>query len=175
MFGTWMGLFRRVQSSSIKSTPFMVGMLKIIPILRIQNFLFQIQLILLYTFHSGARDGWRMPLVFVLCTHKNTATYKTIFGQLKADQPQLKPKQINVDFEVAAIKAAKEAFPDAKIQGCFFHLLQSVVRNLAHNQLKQRYETNLQFATEIRQMTGIAFLPVEKVVTKFSPLLIFIY
>lgn len=112
---------------------------------------------------SGSRNGWRMPLVFVCCSDKMTATYKVIFNQLKSDQPNFKPKQINVDFEQAAIKAAKEVFGSAKIQGCYFHLLQSVIRNLGTNQLKERYEDDVKFASEIRQMTGVAFLPIDKV------------
>lgn len=82
---------------------------------------------------------------------------------MKSDQPNFNPKQINVDFEQAAIKAAKEVFGSSKIQGCYFHLLQSVIRNLGTNQLKERYETDVSFASEIRQMTGVAFLPIDKV------------
>lgn len=78
-------------------------------------------------------------------------------------QPDYSPTQINVDFELAAINAIKEVFPNAKIQGCFFHLAQSIVRNLGTNGLKVRYETDMKFAKEIRQMLGIAFLPVDKV------------
>lgn len=112
---------------------------------------------------TGSRNGWRMPLLFALCTNKHKDTYKTIFERIKHDQPEYSPKQINMDFELAAIKAAAEVFPNAKIQGCLFHCSQSVVRNLSTNGLKNRYETDAQFAKEIRQMIGLAFLPVEKV------------
>lgn len=118
-------------------------------------------------FSKGTRDGWRMPLISVLCVNKDANTYKTIFKALKSDQPNYSPKQINVDFEQAAIKAAKSVFPTAKIQGCYFHLKQSVIRNLATNGLKGRYETELKFAEEIRKMIAIAFLPVEKVLSLF--------
>lgn len=116
----------------------------------------------MYTIH-GSRGGWRMPLVFVLCTNRTTATYTTIFEKLKADQPTFNPKQINIDFEQATIKAIKEIFPEANIQCCYFHLLQSVVRNLSTNGLKERYEKEIEFSKEIRQMTGVAFLPIDKV------------
>lgn len=78
-------------------------------------------------------------------------------------QPQYKPKKVNVDFELAAINAITEEFPNAKVQGCNFHLKQSVIRNLNTNGLKNRYETDMKFAREIRQMVAIAFLPEDKV------------
>lgn len=112
---------------------------------------------------SGSRQGWRMPLAFACSSHKNTENYLKIFNLLKSDQPNLMVKQINLDFEQAAIKAAKEVFGSSKIQGCYFHLLQSIIRNLGTNHLKERYETDVTFASEIRQMSGLAYLPVEKV------------
>lgn len=104
-----------------------------------------------------------MPIIYVLCTNKKTSTYNTIFQQIKTDQPTYQPKQINLDFELAAINAAKSVFEGADVQGCLFHLKQSVVRNLASNGLKERYEKDLRFAKEIREMISVAFLPEEKV------------
>lgn len=113
----------------------------------------------------GTRNGWKVPLVFVLCTDKKATTYCTIFEQLKAKAPGLNPTQINIDFEQAAIKAIKQVFPNAKIQGCYFHLKQSLLRNLSQHELKTRYENDLQFASEIRQLQALAFLPVEEVIS----------
>lgn len=104
-----------------------------------------------------------MPLLCVLCTNKKKSTYKTIFEQIRLHLPEYFPNQINVDFELAAINAIKEMFPNTKIQGCLFHFIQSIIRNLGTNGLKRRYETNLKFATEIRQMIGVAFLPPDQV------------
>lgn len=75
----------------------------------------------------------------------------------------MKPKQINVDFELAAINAASEVFPNAKVQGCNFHFKQSIIRNLNSIGLKKRYESDVKFAHEVRQLMAIAFLPEEKV------------
>lgn len=104
-----------------------------------------------------------MPLVFILCTNRKTATYREIFKQLIEKQPDLNPAQINIDFEQATIKAIKEAFPETKVQGCLFHLHQAVVRNLAQHELKVRYENEIKFASEIRQLLAIAYLPIDKV------------
>lgn len=121
---------------------------------------------------TGSSDEWRVPLLFALCTNKTTLTYKTIFEQIKLKLPNYTPAQINVDFELAAINAIKEVFPNTKIQGCFFHLKQSVVRNLNSNHLKTRLETDLKFSTEIRQMVAVAFLPPDQV--SYQCFLIFI-
>lgn len=104
-----------------------------------------------------------MPCVFVLCTNKTTKTYAKIFSVTKTRLPTFKPKQINCDFELAAINAAKSAFPGARVQGCYFHLAQSIVRNLNNRNLKKRYEKDGTFASEIRRMQAVAFLPVDEV------------
>lgn len=104
-----------------------------------------------------------MPLVFVLTTNKQKNTYKVIFEKLKKDQPRYSPKKVNVDFELAAINAITEVFPNAKVQGCNFHLKQSIVRNLNAIGLKNRYENDIPFAQEVRQMAAVAFLPPDKV------------
>lgn len=113
---------------------------------------------------SGVHNGWRIPLIFVLTTNKTTATYTKIFEIIKQDQPNFNPTQITVDFEMAVIKAAKKAFPNAKIQGCHFHLAKNVVKNLGQHGLKTRYENDIKFAAEIRQLIALAFVPVELVV-----------
>lgn len=112
----------------------------------------------------GVRNGWRIPLIFVLTTNKTTATYPTIFEMIKKDVPNFNPTQITVDFEMAAINAAKKAFPNAKIQGCHFHLAKNVVKNLGQHGLKTRYESDIKFAAEIRQLIALAFVPVDLVV-----------
>lgn len=83
--------------------------------------------------------------------------------QLKKDKPDYSPEQINIDFELAAKKAANHVFPKAKIQYCLFHLKQNIIRNLASNGLKERFEKDTKFSHEILQMVAVAFLPVDEV------------
>lgn len=103
-------------------------------------------------------------MVFVLCTHKNSLTYQTIFEELKKNVTDFDPKQITVDFELAAIKAIKNVFPAAKIQGCHFHFAQNVVHNLGQNGLKRRYETDSKFAHEIRKIIALPFIPPKQII-----------
>lgn len=117
---------------------------------------------------AGSRKGWRMPLAFVACTNKTTGTYQHVFEKIKEKHRSLSPKQINVDCELAAINAAQSAFPHAKVQLCWFHIEQSVIRNLAANNLKTRYENDPIFANEVRQMISVAFLPAEHVATTWD-------
>lgn len=115
-----------------------------------------------YSIHGNCK-GWREALVFIACTNKTAGTYKYVFDKLKEKQPTLSPNQINVDCELAAINAAQSAFPHTKVQLCWFHIKQSVIRNLGTNNLKMRYESDSVFANEVRQMISVAFLPVEHV------------
>ena len=80
-----------------------------------------------------------MPLVFALCSNKSTATYETIFRELKLYNARINPTQITLDFGVAAVKAAKSVFPSEHVQACYFHFTKSVLRNLAQHGLKKRF------------------------------------
>lgn len=99
----------------------------------------------------------------MLTTNKTYGTYRAIFRAIKKELPNWEPTQITVDFEMATIKAAREVFPNAKIQGCNFHLAKNVVKNLGTHGLKKRYETDGKFAAEIRQLIAMAFVPVNLV------------
>lgn len=54
-------------------------------------------------FFAGVCEGWRIPLVFILCSNRRTSTYNTIFEQLKKAQKRLKPKTINYTTFIQAI------------------------------------------------------------------------
>lgn len=79
-------------------------------------------------------------------------------AKLKENQPNFDPKKVNVDFDVASTNAAIEVFPNAMVQGCNFQLKQTVIRNLDAVGLKKRYETDVKFAHEVREMTAKALL-----------------
>ncbi|EYC14696.1 hypothetical protein Y032_0039g108 [Ancylostoma ceylanicum] len=68
-----------------------------------------------------------VPILYAIARRKNFATYTTIFSRLKEVIGEHRLR-IVLDFEKAAIRAAKEAFPDAVVQGCAFHLAQALNR-----------------------------------------------
>ncbi|EYC14694.1 hypothetical protein Y032_0039g108 [Ancylostoma ceylanicum] len=81
----------------------------------------------LYTIHAVVRGGVEVPILYAIARRKNFATYTTIFSRLKEVIGEHRLR-IVLDFEKAAIRAAKEAFPDAVVQGCAFHLAQALNR-----------------------------------------------
>lgn len=66
---------------------------------------------------------------------------------------------ILVDFERASKKAIEEAFPNAKIYGCYFHFSQCLFRKLQKLGLKTLYENNLVFRKKIKFLKALAFIP----------------
>lgn len=124
-----------------------------------------------FYFPVGCRDGFKVPLVYTICSDKKVATYRTILNRLKTERPNLDPAQITVDFELAAIKAAKEVFPTSKIQGCHFHLAKNIVKNLGQHGLKSRYESDARFAHDVRKLMALAFVPVDLVIDTFDDMI----
>ena len=61
--------------------------------------------------------------------------------------PLANPEKILLDFESVAINAFREAYPNARILGCYFHLTQSILRKFNKIGMKSNYESdeNLQF------------------------------
>lgn len=119
----------------------------------------------LFNFHiSGIKDGYKIPLVYVLCSDKTTATYRRIFDELMILQPNFNPTNIVVDFELATVKAIREIFPNANIQGCYFHFKKNIIHQLGQHGLKARYQTDVLFAHEVRKLMALAFIPPDEVV-----------
>lgn len=110
------------------------------------------------------------PLVYVIACKKDKATYEIIFHQLKLAESKLNPRKIMVDFEQAAIAAASNIFPDADVSGCYFHFCQCIFRHIQANGLQKIYEDDPVFASNIRCIAPLAFVPVEDVVRRFSEL-----
>jgi len=73
-----------------------------------------------------------------------------------------------LDFEIAAITAFTEAFPTSQIRGCWFHLSQSIYRQVQQLGFQQRYQSDKSFATYIRMFSALAFVPKRDVMKRFS-------
>ena len=105
-----------------------------------------------------------MPLVYVLATDKTQQTYSE-------REPSLNPLNVTVDLEMAAINAVDEVFPSAKIHACYFHFCRAVWKKLRSLGLKQRFTGDLNFASHIRMIFALAYVPVDKVVVSFDDLM----
>ncbi|CAJ0604864.1 unnamed protein product [Cylicocyclus nassatus] len=72
----------------------------------------------------------RIPILYAVSRFKTLETYKTIFALLNGALTT-RNMRIILDYEKAAIRAAREVFPEAIIEGCAFHLAQAWNRRSA--------------------------------------------
>lgn len=124
----------------------------------------------MWFFLSGYIDKWYVPLVYILAPSKNKKMYEQAFKALLNSTPELKPKHIITDFELAAIVAAKDVFENVHVHGCMFHFCQSIWRHIQHIGLQQRYASDADFALNIRQIMALAFIPSHDVRDTFDQL-----
>ena len=73
-----------------------------------------------------------------------------------------------MDFEKAAINAFHESFPNAAVNGCFYHLSQSVYCKVQTSGLQERYASDEAFSLAVRLLPALAFVPPEHVVHAFE-------
>ena len=85
-----------------------------------------------YTLH-GYYDGMTYPCVYALLKGRSEIDYNKFLDEVLDLMPHgvtPNPLSIMTDFELAAIKAFKSNFPLAETSGCYFHLGQSVWKNI---------------------------------------------
>jgi len=61
-----------------------------------------------------------------------------------------------------------EAYPDATVTGCYFHLCQSVIRKVNEIGLKMEYESNDEVRSHVRCFPALAFVPPDDVEKAFE-------
>ncbi|KAK6059731.1 hypothetical protein COOONC_02620 [Cooperia oncophora] len=78
----------------------------------------------LYVIHGVTTNGVDMPLVFAITTKKTYVVYEKILRMVweAMTPPAREGLRIVLDFERAAIRAAKAVFRRASVEGCAFHL-----------------------------------------------------
>ena len=123
----------------------------------------------LFTIHAMT-NGHVVPCVFALLPNKQQVTYVTLLRELHRLSPELSPRSIMIDFEIASRNALQDIFPDATIQGCFYHLSQAIYRKVQSIGLQQEYQTNLDLSLKIRMLAALAFVPVDDIVESFEHL-----
>lgn len=123
----------------------------------------------LYTIHV-VHSGLVIPVVYALLTDKSRSIYQRLLQQLKIMQPGLQPNNLMLDFELAAIQAFENEFPNLEKTGCFFHLSQSVWRKVQNEGLKVQYQGDHEFARWVRMIPALAFVPPQNVESSFEEL-----
>ncbi|KAL6734982.1 hypothetical protein Aduo_005468 [Ancylostoma duodenale] len=89
----------------------------------------------LYCIHAVCAGGVEVPILFAITAKKTAKEYTKIFNHVKeqiskSGREDICPTRIILDFEKAAIKAAKKVFPNSKVEGCAFHLSQAWNRRM---------------------------------------------
>jgi hypothetical protein len=78
--------------------------------------------------------------------------YDEMFKTITDLKPNINPTDVTMDFEPAAIASLRTAFPQANINGCFFHLCQAVYRAVVRFGLKTEYAEDQSLAQQIRAL-----------------------
>src|SRR4051812_46077029 len=78
----------------------------------------------LYSIQFESVRGLNPAGVYCLLCNKTRATYDRVLNALKVLIPSAAPSRILLDSEAAAMNAFREAYPNAQVTGCYFHLCQ---------------------------------------------------
>lgn len=81
-----------------------------------------------------------------------------MFQKIRSLLSDLAVEGFVMDFE-RATWSAREVFPDARVQGCSFHLGQAVMRKVANLGLRTTYEERQGVHRLIRKFLALPFLP----------------
>ncbi|RCN52761.1 hypothetical protein ANCCAN_01138 [Ancylostoma caninum] len=118
----------------------------------------------LYIVHAVVSGGIEVPILYAITRYKNVETYRTIFDRLSEIVADSRLERIVLDFEKAAIRAAREEFPNTEVQGCAFHLAQAWNRMAKELGLAQFVKGKKKIGAVARWwriIKGIVFLPYE--------------
>lgn len=119
---------------------------------------------------EGSYQQHHIPLIYVLCLNKAQKTYENIFRILLQLEPDIKPRHVIFDFEMAVINATKKWFPDAQQHGCNFHFCKNIFDHIKAVGLQTIYCKNVNFAHQFRMMMGLAFVHPDHVTEAYDQL-----
>lgn len=97
----------------------------------------------LYTIHGfNDSNGTIVPLFFCLLPNKKMTTYATLYRLIKSQTGEVfNPQKITLDYELAAIIAVQQVFPNIIVKGCYFHFNRGIFRRAKKmkTRVKQRH------------------------------------
>ncbi len=80
------------------------------------------------------------PCLYALPPNKDGQTYYSLLHAMVNLMQDPSPSMILLDFEMAAVNSFREVFPNALLQGCYFHLNQCLVRKVQNLDLKRMFD-----------------------------------
>ena len=134
-----------------------------------------------FTAHGNIQgDSYTVyPMVFAFMTDKSQKLYEK-FWMMLGEEAEKHHKEFHFkfhesDFEVTAWKAVEKIFPDVKNHGCFFHLCQSIIRQVKKLQLHDEYTAYEKDGNPVylfvKILMALAYLPAEEIPSYFNALL----
>ncbi|KAF7685032.1 hypothetical protein CDIK_4219, partial [Cucumispora dikerogammari] len=123
----------------------------------------------IYTLH-GQLFGKSYPLVYVIMKNKKERSYKKAFDFIN-QKHDVNPRYIILDFETAAINAARNAFHESDVKACLFHYGQAIWRKVQALGLTQLYKENNVFKKMTRMLLNLAFVPEKTVIKSFESII----
>lgn len=118
-----------------------------------------------------------LPFVYALLSSKETSQYEVVLRAVLSAATSFGirncvPEMIMCDFELAIINASRAVFPHVAISCCFFHLWQSLYRNVQERGLQTAYNDYNDRTVQkfVHMLAALAFVPIYDVVEYFSKL-----
>ena len=112
-------------------------------------------------------DNSTVACVYAFMNGKSQNVYEELFTAINNKCEQLgfdcDPLHINIDFELAVIKAIKAVFNLVHIQGCFYHLTQNTWRKIQELGLALLYRSDSSIKLCCGMIDALALLPCEQV------------
>ena len=82
--------------------------------------------------------------------------------------PELNPTSSMSDWELALRNALKEVYPNTNVLGCWFHLTQIIWSKVQKIGLVETFKENNEFASYIRKLMSVPFLPASLIQPTYS-------
>ena len=111
-----------------------------------------------------------IPVIFALLPGKSQDVYRRLFSIFRELLPGFQPSTWICDFEAAIRNAVKDIFPSVQLAGCFFHLMQNLLKKVKAVGLYGSYCGKDALRRAVRLLGTLAFLPLELVHRLFRAL-----
>ena len=128
----------------------------------------------LYTVHYE-KMGNVLPACYAIMQDRTQDTYIRLFTLIRELLPagrQNGPSFISMDFELGAMNAFKQCFPNSQEAFCFFHFSQSIWRKAQESGIAASYvgEGSTELRRDFHSCLSLAFVPPDHVTRSFQKL-----
>ncbi|KAG0422282.1 hypothetical protein DMUE_6224, partial [Dictyocoela muelleri] len=108
--------------------------------------------------------------VYIFMKTKSKNSYKKALNFLKSKMENENIYKITFDFEMSALMALKDVFPDSIVNGCFFHFTQLLFRSIQRLVLVGEYKRNANMREVFRMIVALSFVPLKEIEKEFYKL-----